>query len=153
MQETITNEEIENPVVVAQVGGDLVEEAPKERSVKKEDNYWTELFKNAKDDMNYSKKVIQADINSRKVVHEQNDATIKACEKELQRDDLTKEEREGYLQEIIQCRQDSVKADAESREFEKEEMGRMHAWPWVFVGLGVVALGLLGYSKFTPRMR
>lgn len=107
-----------------------------------------EFIAACKEDRNTTKRVISADIASRNRVQSQNETTIAACERELRKQGLSEEYRSQLFQTMNDARQSSVDADRESREFEQQELRRMHALPWIIVGGAGGTAGLWVLAKF-----
>ena len=104
-----------------------------------------EVIAAAKDDRTNTRRAISADIASAARVQNQNDRVIAACEKELQRKDLSEDSRE----EIIRCMSKAAESTSDiskaSREFQREQLNYSHNIPWKLIGIGMlIVLGGVG---------
>lgn len=97
-----------------------------------------EVIGAAKDDRTNTKRAISADIASAARVQNQNDRVIAACEKELQRKDLSEDSRE----ELIRCMSKAAESTSDiskaSREFQREQLNHSHNIPLEFIGIGML---------------
>lgn len=104
-----------------------------------------EAIASARDNRANTNRAIAADIASRKMVQKQNGQLMSAYEAELQRDDLTKEERSFYLNKMDDAAASTARVDAESRSFQSEQLSYSHKWAGRLLAFGAgLALGVGG---------
>ncbi len=99
-----------------------------------------EVIAAAKDDRMNTKRAISADIASTARVQNQNDRVIAACERELQRKDLSGESRDEILRCMSKAAESTSNECAVSREFQREQLVLSHKLPWKLIGIGVLIL-------------
>ncbi len=105
-----------------------------------------EVIATIKDDRSNTKRAISADIASTARVQNQNDCVIAACEKELQRRDLSDERRNELLDRMSWAAETTAYANANSREFLHQQLDHSHKLPWKII-LFFAALAVGGISS------
>lgn len=104
-----------------------------------------EVIAAVKDDRMNTKRAISADIASTARVQDQNDRVIDACERELQRRDLTEDQRMEILNHMSQAAEAATAASEASREFQKEQLEHSHKLPLKILG-GAAVVALLWFG-------
>jgi len=114
--------------------------------------FFDEIIACARDDRLNTKRAISSDAASREMVQKQNSQLISAYESELQRDDLTNEQRLDILNKMYEISRSTAQADKESRAFQSERLLCSHKRSGQLLAFGaVVVLGVGGVALFRNR--
>lgn len=102
-----------------------------------------EVIAAIKDNRANTKRAISADIASTARVQTQNDRVIAACERELRRRDLSDERRNELFDCISRAAESTAYANADSREFQRQQLDYSHKLPWKII-LFIAVLAVSG---------
>ncbi len=111
--------------------------------------FMDEVKADFKHDRMNTKRAISADIASTARVQKQNDRIIAACERELQRKDLSEERRAEIFRDMSKAGESTYNESKASREFQREQLEHAHKLHFKLIGISLlIATGLISNAVF-----